>query len=90
MPEPMLEAGIEERMDADELMLNISTESLYEHTSPDLQLQKRLAKLILDLKYEHKMSQSALDTLLARFKSFFNEAFDLFGLSNVCINNCKT
>lgn len=44
----------------------------------NLKLQKILAKLILDVKYEHNTSQTCIDMLLARFRSFFCHAADLF------------
>jgi len=44
----------------------------------NLKLQKILAKLILDIKYEHNTSQTCIDMLLARFRSFFCNAADLF------------
>ena len=47
-------------------------------TSVDLKLQKILAKLILDVKYESNITQTSVDMLLSRFRSFFNEAVDLF------------
>ena len=44
----------------------------------DLTLQKRLAKLILDKKYESGMVQSTVDMLLCRFRLFFNEGVHLY------------
>ena len=43
----------------------------------DLTLQKRLAKLILDKKYESGMVQSTVD-MLCRFRLFFNEGVHLY------------
>ena len=48
------------------------------HDSNSLLLQKLLAKLILDTKYESIMAQTSVDSLLSRFKSYFNEAIDLY------------
>ena len=44
----------------------------------DLTLQKRLAKLILDKKYESGMVQSTVDMLLCRFRLFFNVSVHLY------------
>ena len=44
----------------------------------DLTLQKRLAKLILDKKYESGMVQSTEYMLLCRFRLFFNEGVHLY------------
>ncbi len=65
-------------MVTDELMLKLSNESISELTSPDLQLQKRLAKLILDLKYDNELSQTSIDMLLGRFRAFFHESIVMF------------
>lgn len=59
-------------------------------TSVDLEIQKRLAKLILDVKYQNNMNQTCVDMLLLRFRGFFNEAIQIFEespSSNVSIDN---
>ena len=54
-------------MEIDDTIAIISSESLNQEVpdSIDLQLQKRLAKLILDTKYESKMSQSSLTQVIS-------------------------
>lgn len=45
--------------------------------STAFKLQKSLAKIILDVKYEQNMSQTCVDTILFKFKQYFNECLDL-------------
>ena len=81
--------GINDEMETDEIIAAITTEhsSSATGTTVNYILQKKLAKLIIDIKYESKMHQTAVDSLLCRFKSFFNEAADLF-LAKVSLLSC--
>ena len=45
-------------------------------------LQKYLAKIILDIKYEENVSQSCVDKILFKFKKYFNDVLDI-GLKEV-------
>ena len=70
-------------METDAIMSTIiSSEYESTPTTSDLKIQKRLAKLILDIKYDSHMTQTSVDILLSRFRSFFNEAVAIF--DNVC------
>ncbi len=53
--------------------------------SIDLKIQKRLAKIILDFKYESGMSQTTVNMLLSRFRMFFNESVDLYEETVSCL-----
>lgn len=81
--------GINDEMETDEIIAYITSEHIppASRTTVNYILQKKLAKLIIDIKYESKMHQTAVDSLLCRFKSFFNEAADLF-LAKVSLLSC--
>jgi hypothetical protein len=70
-------------MDEEEIITNVAYDETNKMNddiaeSNDLTLQKRLAKLILDIKYESGMVQSTVDMLLCRFRLFFNEGVHLY------------
>ena len=44
--------------------------------SLELKLQKKLASLILHVKYEQDMKQECVDTILSKIQQYFNYAFD--------------
>ena len=42
----------------------------------ELKLQKYLARIILDVKYDHNMSQTCIEIILYKFKQYFNDALE--------------
>ena len=40
-------------------------------------MQKYLAKIIIDIKYEENMSQSCVENILLKFKDYFNMVLDI-------------
>ena len=55
-----------------------------------LNLTKKLAKIILDTKYEFNVSQVCIDRLVYRFKCLFNEGFELINVSYSPLINSNT
>ncbi len=45
--------------------------------SIELKLKKKLAKLILDIKYEDNVSQTCIEKMLHGFKSYFVESIEI-------------
>ena len=43
----------------------------------ELKLQKYLARIILDVKYDHNMTQTCVEIILHKFKQYFNDALDI-------------
>ena len=72
-------------MDTDELFGHIASDpsniNIVEidplHDTIALQLQKYLARIILDVKYDQNMSQSCVDTVLFKFKQYFNDCISI-------------
>jgi len=71
--------------DNDELSRDFYNEIInktqYCEESVELKLKKKLAKIILDTKYEYKVTQTCIDRLVYRFKNFFNEGIEIFSVS---------
>ena len=49
--------------------------------SVKLKLKKKLAKIIIDTKYEYNVSQVCIDNILNRFNSLFNQGIELIEVS---------
>ncbi len=58
----------EEQIKLNEISLEDTTE---------LKLQKYLARIILDVKYDHNMTQTCVEIILHKFKQYFNDALDI-------------
>jgi hypothetical protein len=58
----------EEHIKLNEISLEDTTE---------LKLQKYLARIILDVKYDHNMTQTCVEIILHKFKQYFNDALDI-------------